>query len=98
SGATPQEAKSWGKVKEAGKNTVVVYSCASITFPLLCQYIRTSVKPRKRKELLTKIDSMMKDLIERAYNNEELKKQIKKHASPEDFKRIYSKIWKNNNK
>ncbi|MBN1490029.1 MAG: deoxyhypusine synthase [Phycisphaerae bacterium] len=50
SGATPQEARSWGKVKDALTNNVVVYSCASITFPLLAQYvlIRNEARPLKR--------------------------------------------------
>lgn len=92
SGATPQEAKSWGKVKEAGKNTVVVYSCASITFPIMCQYIRTAIPPRKRKELLTKIDSFIEELRKSAYKNDILKNQIVGGTSPAYYKKIYEKI------
>lgn len=93
SGATPQEAKSWGKLKEAGKNTIVVYSCASLTFPILCQYIRASVKPRQRKELLKKMNEIAEELKSRALKNEGLKRRIKRHAYSENFKRVYGKIW-----
>lgn len=93
SGATPQEAKSWGKLKEPGKNTVVVYSCASLTFPLLCQYVRSAVKPRKKKELLKKVGKIVEELRSRAYRNAGLKKMVKKHASAEGFKKVYGRIW-----
>ena len=42
SGATPQEARSWGKVKEADIDNVGVYSCASLTFAIPCQYVEES--------------------------------------------------------
>lgn len=67
SGATPQEAKSWGKVKDPLKNNVVVYSCASITFPILCQFVRQNNKPKKPKELYKKREKFMSDLIDRVH-------------------------------
>jgi len=59
SGATAAESKSWGKVKDARKNNVVVYSCASITFPLIAQYVLARCKPRKPRRLFTRIDDMV---------------------------------------
>ncbi|MFA6449516.1 MAG: deoxyhypusine synthase [bacterium] len=69
SGATPQEAHSWGKVKEAPLNQAVVYSCASITFPLICKYIMETVEPRPRKNLLGQIDKKAARLKKSAMAN-----------------------------
>ena len=66
SGATPQEAKSWGKIKKESKNYAVVYSCASLTFPLLCQYARQSCKPRKLKELYLRREEFVKSMQKEA--------------------------------
>jgi len=65
SGATPQEAHSWGKVKNVKRNNVVVYSCASITFPLLCQYVLSTNKPRKPRRLFPQIARLVATLSER---------------------------------
>lgn len=73
SGATPGEARSWGKVKDAFKNNVVVYSCASITFPLIAQYVLTRVKPRKQRRLFTRLDEMCDALRSSVRGNTELK-------------------------
>ncbi len=62
SGATPGEARSWGKVKDAFTNNVVVYSCASITFPLIAQYALCRCKPRPHRRLFTRLDQMTEDL------------------------------------
>ncbi len=66
SGATPQEAKSWGKIRSHKKNNVVVYSCASITFPLLCQYARLTCRPRPLKKLYEKRETLLENLKELA--------------------------------
>jgi len=63
SGATPQEAKSWGKVKDALINNVVVYSDASITFPILCQYALMKSTPREPKRLFGKMPEIVDDMI-----------------------------------
>ncbi len=62
SGATPSEARSWGKLKDARKNNVVVYSCASITFPLIAQYVLTRCKPRPQRQLFGRLDKMCEAL------------------------------------
>ena len=77
SGATPQEAKSWGKVKDAQINNAVVYSCASITFPLLCQYVFTRNTPRRPKRLLAGLDKMVSDLMEEGKNTPALQEEWK---------------------
>ncbi len=75
SGATPAEARSWGKLKDAHKNNVVVYSCASLTFPLIAQYVLARVKPRPHRRLFSRLDEMTEVLRETARNNPELRKQ-----------------------
>jgi deoxyhypusine synthase len=76
SGATPSEAKSWGKVRDAHKNNVVVYSCASLTFPLIAQYVLCRVKPRPQRRLLTRIGGLVEELRVAAAANPEIKKQF----------------------
>ena len=85
SGATPQEAKSWGKIKDATRDNVVVYSCASITFPILCQYVLSVNKPRRHRRLYGRIDELVAELTAAAKSNatllgdlEEVKEQIKR--------------------
>lgn len=69
SGATPQEARSWGKIKDAEINNVVVYSCASITFPLLAQYVLAANEPREPRRLHSRIGEFTKELTDAARKN-----------------------------
>jgi deoxyhypusine synthase len=69
SGATPSEARSWGKLKDAHTNAVVVYSCASLTFPLLAKYVLAKHKPRRHKRLFPRIDEMVETMKTIAKNN-----------------------------
>lgn len=62
SGATPGEAKSWGKVKDAYVNNVVVYSCASLTLPLIAQYVLTRCKPRKHRRIFQHLPRITEEL------------------------------------
>ncbi|MCX8036002.1 MAG: deoxyhypusine synthase [Candidatus Sumerlaeia bacterium] len=77
SGATPQEAKSWGKIKDAAINNVVVYSCASITFPILCQYVLTTNKPRKPKRLMTRVAEWAEALAEKVRRDKNFSRYCK---------------------
>ncbi len=77
SGATPSEAKSWGKVKDAVRNNVVVYSCASITFPLLAQYVLIRNSPRPIKRLYPQVEKLVVDLREAASRNVEVQRDLK---------------------
>lgn len=72
SGATPQEARSWGKIKDARINNVVVYSCASLTLPLLAQYVLIRNKPRNAKRLFTRMGVMVDELRTAAHANADL--------------------------
>lgn len=92
SGATPQEAESWGKVKDPKKNSAVVYSCASITFPLLCQYALMKHKSIKRKELYPKIGKFVAGLKKCVFSNEKLIENVKKNTPDADYERVYEKI------
>ena len=67
SGATPSEAKSWGKVKDAKVNNVVVYSCASIVLPLIAQYVLTRCEPRAPRRLYSRLDEMVSELKKLPY-------------------------------
>ena len=58
SGATPGEARSWGKLKDAYVNNVVVYSCASISFPIIAQYALIRSKPRTPRRLFGRLDEI----------------------------------------
>ncbi|RME38659.1 MAG: deoxyhypusine synthase [Planctomycetota bacterium] len=73
SGATFSEAKSWGKVRDAHKDNVVVYSCASITFPLIAAYVLARCKPRRPRRLFCRLDEMMTVLRDTARRNADLK-------------------------
>lgn len=77
SGATPAEARSWGKIQDATINNVVVYSCASITFPLLAQYVLLRNKPRPMRRLYQTIDAAVGSLRDHAAKNPELQGEIK---------------------
>jgi deoxyhypusine synthase len=77
SGATPSEARSWGKVKDAVENNVVVYSCASITLPLLAQYVLARNKPRPGRRLYGQIEGMTERLRKAAERNPRFQETLK---------------------
>ncbi|MCP4246872.1 MAG: deoxyhypusine synthase [bacterium] len=62
SGATPSEAKSWGKVRDAHTDNVVVYSCASLTLPLIAQYALTRNRPREPRGLMARVPDLAEKL------------------------------------
>lgn len=78
SGATPSEAKSWGKLKNEDINHVVVYSCASITFPILCQYVLERNRPRKLKRLYPQLKDLVAAMVDKTKKNPEALKVWKK--------------------
>jgi deoxyhypusine synthase len=75
SGATPSEARSWGKIKDAHRDNVVCYSCASITFPMIAQYALTRCQPRKPRRLFTKLPALVDELRHIALGNHQLRAQ-----------------------
>ena len=62
SGATLQEGKSWGKVKDSHEDVIMVYADATIVFPILCLYALSNEKSRKPKRLYKKLDKYYNDL------------------------------------
>ena len=73
SGATPAEAYSWGKVSDPELNNTVVYSCASITLPLLAMYMLHQVTPRSPKRILDKKDAWTSELKQHSRENEKVR-------------------------
>ena len=69
SGATPEEAVSWGKIKDPRENCAVVNSCCSITFPLIAKYALEVNTGRERRNYLARKDEFVARLIDRAKNN-----------------------------
>ena len=67
SGATPQEATTWGKVDPSQlPDTTVCYADTTIVFPLLVHYAMAKCKPRKPKRLYDKREKIMA-LLEAEY-------------------------------
>jgi deoxyhypusine synthase len=75
SGATPSEARSWRKIRDAEKNNVVVYSCASISFPLIAQYALTRVAPRPLRRLYGRMDELTEALRQTARECQALREE-----------------------
>jgi len=64
SGATPNEAVSWGKIDpEQLPGTVVVYADNTLTLPLLTAYALQKVAPRPLKRLFERREAMMARLV-----------------------------------
>jgi deoxyhypusine synthase len=65
SGATPSEAVSWGKIKPSQlHDTVVIYGDSTIALPLLTAYVVSKAKPRPRRELFARRETLLKELKE----------------------------------
>lgn len=64
SGATLQEGKSWGKVKDSHEDVIVVYTDATIAFPVLCLYALSTEKPRKPKRIYKNLGRYYDELSE----------------------------------
>ena len=65
SGATPQEAMTWGKVDpEQLPGTVTCYLDSTVALPLLTAYTLALAKPRKHKRLIEKLPALMEQLKE----------------------------------
>jgi len=63
SGATPQEAMTWGKVDpEMLPDTVTCYLDSTVALPLLTAYALATRKPRTPRRLMHRLDAMMKAL------------------------------------
>lgn len=63
SGATPNEAVSWGKVDPNElSNTVVCYTDSTIALPILTAYVINQCPPRPLKRLFDRRDALLEDL------------------------------------
>ena len=69
SGATLQEGKSWGKVKDSHEDVIMVYADATIAFPILCLYALSTEKPRKHKRLYRKLGEYYDSLSSAYFGN-----------------------------
>ena len=58
SGATLQEGKSWGKIQDANKDMVTVYSDSTIAFPIMALYVISTQEPRKPRRLYDRLGDM----------------------------------------
>ena len=58
SGATLEEGKSWGKVRDARGGTVTVYADATVAFPLLALYAIRKCRRRRPKRLYRHVRGM----------------------------------------
>ncbi len=78
SGATLQEGKSWGKVKDAHNGMVTVYADVTIAFPILALYVLSNQKTRKPKRLYKKLDKMYNNLKKDYLSDPKNQKKLKK--------------------
>lgn len=69
SGATPQEAISWGKMKN-DRDSTVVYVDASVALPILFGYVYTKQKPKKLKRLYKEKENLVAKL-KKSYRSKE---------------------------
>ena len=80
SGATPNEAVSWGKVDpEELSNTVVCYTDSTIALPILTAYVINQCEPRPLKRLYDRRDQLLAKLKA----DYEAAKQKPSHPTPE---------------
>lgn len=84
SGATPAEARSWGKLKDAVVNNVVVYACSSLAFPLLAQYVLARSRPRPLKRLYRRLPELVDQLKAQAARNPVLESTLRSYYDPVD--------------
>jgi deoxyhypusine synthase len=63
SGATPQEAMTWGKVDpEQLPDTVTCYLDSTVFLPILTVYAQATHEPRKPKRLMDRLEALTKEL------------------------------------
>lgn len=82
SGATPSEARSWGKLKDARINNVVVYACSSIAFPLIAQYVLVRNRPRKPKRLYRRLAELVDQMRGAAARNRRVAEVLRRYFDP----------------
>ena len=64
SGATPQEAMTWGKVDpEQLPDSVICYLDSTVALPLITAYALASHKPRQPRRLMDRLDELTQQLV-----------------------------------
>lgn len=58
SGATLQEGKSWGKVRDADRGMATVYADSTIAFPILAMHVMATQEPRKPRRLYGRLGGL----------------------------------------
>jgi len=77
SGATPQEAMTWGKVDPNQlPDTVTCYLDSTVALPLLTVYALSTREPRKPRRLMDRLEELTRQLYE-AYQERRLKGETK---------------------
>lgn len=71
SGATLQEGKSWGKIKDSHRGNATVYADATIAFPLMALYVLSTQENRKPKRLYDKLGNMYDKLKNDYFSSED---------------------------
>ncbi|MDC4232054.1 MAG: deoxyhypusine synthase family protein, partial [Nitrosopumilus sp.] len=66
SGATLQEGKSWGKVKDSHEDLITVYTDSTIAFPILALYVLSNEETREPKRIYKKLGKYYETLQESA--------------------------------
>ena len=80
SGATPQEAMTWGKVDPAQlPDTVTCYLDSTVALPLLTAYALAKRKPRKPRRLMDRLETLLTDL-QKEYAQKGGREDVKKQA------------------
>src|SRR5947209_9952086 len=75
SGATPQEAMTWGKVDpDMLPDTVTCYLDSTVFLPLLTVYALAAHKPRTLRRLMDRLEELTQDL-EKAYGGRRKKRK-----------------------
>ena len=86
SGATPNEAVSWGKIDpERLPDSVVCYVDSTVALPLITAYALARRKPRKPRRLFEQREAMMARLTG-AY--EKVRRNARKAGNPDDRRRM----------
>jgi deoxyhypusine synthase len=80
SGATPQEAMTWGKVDpEQLPDTVTCYLDSTVALPLLTAYALARHEPRPLRRLMDRLEEMTRQL-EREYARQQRKDEVREHG------------------
>ena len=82
SGATPQEAMTWGKVDpQQLPDTITCYLDSTVALPLITAYALANRKPRELRRLMDRMPEIVQDLEKRTPDNARARRAIAKTVS-----------------